>query len=215
MVEYTKIETIFERDMEGSKKLIEGKYRNPTIQYLKDNEWLWTEKVDGTNISVIYNGHTISFAGRTERAQIPAPLVNKLNELFGGPINEEIFEQKFGDMSVILFGEGYGKGIQGKTGAAYRDDVSFILFDVYLPNSNLWLTRESVEDIARAFNIDVVPIVSVGPLDEAVKYVKEKHKSEIAQHDLVMEGLVCRPMEGILDRRGRRVIVKIKVKDFE
>ena len=27
MTEYTKIDTIFERDMEGTKKLIEGKYR--------------------------------------------------------------------------------------------------------------------------------------------------------------------------------------------
>lgn len=56
MKEYTKIETVFERDMEGTKKLIEGKYRNETVAYLKDNEWICTEKIDGTNIGVIGTG---------------------------------------------------------------------------------------------------------------------------------------------------------------
>lgn len=33
MNKYTKIETLFERDMEGSKKLIEGKFRNETVEF--------------------------------------------------------------------------------------------------------------------------------------------------------------------------------------
>lgn len=44
MVTYTKIETLFNRDMEGTKKLIEGNFRNETVEYLKDNEWEFTEK---------------------------------------------------------------------------------------------------------------------------------------------------------------------------
>ncbi len=47
MNEYTKIETIFERDTEGTKKLIEDKFRNETVEYLKDNPWVCTEKIDG------------------------------------------------------------------------------------------------------------------------------------------------------------------------
>ena len=31
MIEYNKIETLYERDLEGSKKMIEGKFRNPTV----------------------------------------------------------------------------------------------------------------------------------------------------------------------------------------
>lgn len=38
MKEYLKIETPFERDMNGSKKLIEGKWRNETVEFLKDCE---------------------------------------------------------------------------------------------------------------------------------------------------------------------------------
>lgn len=212
MNEYTKIETIFERDMNGTKKLIEGKYRNETVEYLKDNEWICTEKIDGTNIGIVWDGHKVSYQGRTEKAQIPAHLMNKLLEMFGGNENEELFEQKFGEMQVILFGEGYGAKIQ-KGGGDYRNDVSFILFDVYLLEQNLWLKRDAVEDIAKTFNIDVVPIVLTGTLDEAVNFVKSKPKSTIGVAN--MEGLVCKPKIDMLDRMGRRLIVKVKVCDFQ
>lgn len=211
MTEYTKIETVFERDMEGTKKLIEGKFRNETMEYLKDNRWIGTEKIDGTNIGIIWDGHKVSYQGRTERAQIPAHLMNKLIEMFGGTVNEELFEQKFGEMQVVLFGEGYGAKIQ-KGGGNYRSDVSFILFDVYLPEQNLWLKRDAVEDIAKTFGIDVVPIVYEGDISGAVEFVKSKPKSTIGIAD--MEGIVCKPAIGMLDRMGRRLIVKIKVCDF-
>lgn len=211
MIPYIKIDTPFERDNDGTKKLIDGKFRNETVEYLKDNKWLCSEKIDGTNIGVVWDGHKVSFQGRTERAQIPTPLVNRLNESFGGIVNEEMFEQKFGEMNVILFGEGYGPKIQ-KGGGLYRDDVSFILFDVYLPDQNLWLKRDAVEDIAKSFGIDVVDIVLTGTLQEAIDFVKTKPKSHIGTAN--MEGLVCRPTVELLDRMGRRVITKIKVCDF-
>lgn len=211
MTEYTKIETIFERDMEGAKKLIEGKFRNETVEYLKGNRWIGTEKIDGTNIGIVWDGHKVSYQGRTERAQIPAHLMNKLIEMFGGTVNEELFEQKFGEMQVILFGEGYGAKIQ--KGGNYRSDVSFILFDVYLPEQNLWLKRDAVEDIAKTFGVDAVPIVYEGDIAGAVEFVKGKPKSTIGMAD--MEGIVCKPAVDMLDRMGRRLIVKIKVCDFE
>lgn len=211
MTEYTKIETVFERDMDGTKKLIEGKFRNETVEYLKDNQWICTEKIDGTNIGIVWDGHKVSYQGRTERAQIPAHLANKLIEMFGGTVNEELFEQKFGEMQVILFGEGYGAKIQN--GGNYRSDVSFILFDVYLPEQNIWLKRDAVEDIAQTFGIDAVPIIKECTILEAVDFVKSKPKSTIGTAN--MEGLVCKPKVDMLDRMGRRLIVKIKVCDFE
>lgn len=212
MTEYTKIETIFERDMEGTKKLIEGKFRNDTVEYLKENRWIGTEKIDGTNIGIVWDGHKVSYQGRTERAQIPAHLMNKLIEMFGGTVNEELFEQKFGEMQVILFGEGYGAKIQ-IGGGNYRSDVSFILFDVYLPEQNLWLKRDAIEDIAKTFGVDVVPIVYEGNIAGAVEFVKGKPKSTIGTAD--MEGIVCKPTVDMLDRMGRRLVVKIKVCDFQ
>lgn len=209
MKEYHKIDTLFERDMEGSKKLIEGKFRSSTVEFLKDNLWDFTEKIDGTNIRVVWDGHTVSFYGRTDKAQIPNHLMERLNSLFTTNEAEEIFEQKFGENFVMLFGEGYGAKIQN--GGAYRSDVDFILFDVMV--GDIYLERQNVEDIAKAFGLDVVPIIFSGKLSDAVAYVKSKPDSTIGSAK--MEGLVGRPKVEVKDRRGNRVIVKIKVCDFE
>ena len=210
--EYPKIETVFNRDMTGTKKLIEGDYRSLAVKYLEGNVWEGTEKIDGTNIGVIWDGHNVYFQGRTERADIPKPLLAKLESLFGGTENEELFEQIFGEKRFILYGEGYGNKIQ-KAGSDYiPDDVSFILFDVYAIDSEIWLTRADVEDIAHTFNIDVVPIVFEGNLDDAIRYVKSRPDSTIGTAK--MEGLVCRPKVNLYDHTGNRLIVKIKVCDF-
>jgi ATP-dependent RNA circularization protein (DNA/RNA ligase family) len=208
MKEYHKIETLFERDMAGNKKLIEGRFRNPLVEYLKDNEWIFTEKIDGTNIRICWDGHKVTFQGRTDKAQLPADLVNRLTELFGGEINEELFEQKFGDSPVMLIGEGYGAGIQN--GGDYKDKKDFILFDVMV--GDVFLERENVENIAETFNLDVVPIMPVITIQEAVNYVKTKPISKVGKQEI--EGVVGVPRVRITDFGGNRVIVKIKVKDF-
>lgn len=209
MKEYHKIETLFERD-EKTKKLIVGKFRNPTIEYLKDNIWTFTEKVDGTNIRILWNGHNVEFGGRTDKAQIPAHLVNRLNELFGGETNAQMFEQKFGETPVELFGEGYGIKIQN--GGSYRDDVDFILFDVLIGEN--YQPRESVEDIATYFGLDVVPIVLEGTLQDGIDYVLNNRNSIIAKNGALLEGLVGRTKIETQSRTGKRNIVKIKFTDF-
>lgn len=108
---YEKIETIYLRD-EKTQRLIEGRFRNKTVEFLKDITWDFTEKIDGTNIRIYWDGHKVSYHGRTENASIPSELMNKLISLFGGEVDEEIFEQRFGENEVILFGEGYGNKIQ-------------------------------------------------------------------------------------------------------
>lgn len=205
--EYHKIETLFERGED--KKLINGKFRDETVEFLKDNIWQFTEKIDGTNIRIYWNGHKVSFYGRTDKAQIPAFLVNRLNELFGGNVNEEMFEQKFGENEVMLVGEGYGEKIQN--GGLYRKGQDFILFDVMIGEN--WQSRETIEDIAKYFNLDVVPIVLEGTIEEGVNYVKSNPKSKIGTAN--SEGLVGRPKVEIQTRTNKRVIVKIKVRDFE
>ena len=209
MKEYEKIETIFVRD-EKTKKLNENIYRNETIEFLKDIEWEFTEKIDGTNIRIYWDGHKVSYYGRTDKAQIPTQLMNKLIELFGGNINEEMFEQKFGATPVMLIGEGYGAKIQ-KGGGDYRQDNNFILFDVCI--NNKYLSRDNVNDIANYFGIESVPVIFSGNLKKGIDFVKTKPNSTIGTAK--MEGLVARPKVELYDKNGNRLIVKIKVCDFE
>lgn len=208
MIEYHKIEGLFKRD-EQTKQLLEGTYRNETIEFLKDLTWQFTEKIDGTNIRIIWNGHKVEFRGRTDRAQITSALLNRLIELFGGEVNEQIFEQNFGDKQVMLVGEGYGAKIQG-VGGLYRPDQDFILFDVMIGEN--YQSRETVNEVAKMFNLDVVPIVLEGTIQQGIDFVKAKPKSTIGTAP--MEGLVGRPTVELQDRCGNRAIIKIKVSDF-
>ena len=213
MTEYTKIPTIFLRDIEGTKKIVEGRYATPTVDFLKDLKWIWTEKVDGTNIRVHWDGHKVEFGGRTDAASIPAHLITRLVELFGGEENAQMFEQIFGQRDVYLHGEGYGAKIQ--SGGDYTDgqSVDFILFDLQIEGN--FQPRESVEKCARDFGLKIVPVVGEGTLPEAVAYVKQHLNSTLGNGKHEMEGIVCRPAVELLDRCGNRVIVKIKWKDFK
>lgn len=214
MQEYHKIETLYQRDIKGTKHLIDGLFRNETVYYLSNNNWIWTEKVDGTNIRIYWNGHKVEFGGRTDKAQIPVPLVNKLNEYFGGETNAQLFEQTFGDREVIIFGEGYGAKIQN--GGDYTEDgksVDFIMFDLMIGDN--YQPRISVEECARLFGVKIVPIVGYGSIYKAVDYVKTHPLSKLGQQTHEMEGLVCRPEIELNDRCHNRVIVKIKWEDFK
>ena len=213
MRKYDKIETIFTRDINGTKKLIRNEFRNPTIKFLSFNKWIWTEKIDRTNIRIYWDGHKVTFGGRTDNASIPTILLNRLNELFGGTVNEELFEQTFGEKEVILFGEGYGAKIQKGGGSYIPDGVDFILFDVLIADN--YQPRNVVEDIAHSFGIKVVPIVGMGDLNAAVNFVMAHPNSIVAAKSREMEGIVCRPEVELRDRCGNRIIVKIKWEDFK
>ena len=209
MREYHKIETVFNRSTDGDKRLIQGDYRNETVEYLADNIWQFTEKIDGTNIRIHWDGHNVEVGGRTDRAQIPKHLMDYLSATFLTPEVEELFEQTYGEKDVMLFGEGYGAKIQN--GGDYRSDVSFILFDVLIGDN--WQSREWVEATAKMFNVDVVPIVLEGTIGDGIDYVMQHNNSTIG--NAIMEGVVGRPKVEMKDRLGNRIIVKIKWKDFK
>jgi len=207
METYHKIKTVHLRD-DNTHKLT-NIFRDETVEYLKDNEWVFTEKIDGTNIRVCWDGHNVSLFGRSDNAQIPKPLMARLNELFIGNDNEQMFEQKFNEQSVILFGEGYGAKIQ--SGGEYSQTQEFILFDVKI--NNVYLDRDSVDNIAQYFNVLSVPIIDeCKTIDGAIKYVKSNPQSYLGKKQ--MEGVVGTPKTRLLNSQGKRVIVKIKCKDY-
>lgn len=208
MKEYHKIPTVFSRDPETKyKTLIEGQFATPELQYLQNNTWVFTEKVDGTNIRVKFENKQIIFGGKTDKAQLQSSLVKKLNEIF--LTQKETFVELFNDAEVCLFGEGYGPKIQ-KGGGNYRSDQSYVLFDIRI--GEWWLQRKDVEDIGRKLGIDVVPVIGDGTLWEMVKKARNKFNS--VWGDFLAEGIVARPKIELTARNGKRIITKIKYKDF-
>lgn len=209
MEKYHKIQTVFLRNPETKyKTLLEGQFALPEFEYLANNKWVFTEKVDGTNIRIMFKDSNITFGGKTNRAMIPAPLANKLNDIFL-PLKEK-FVELFKDAEVCLYGEGYGAKIQ-KGGGNYRPDQSFVLFDIKI--GQWWLQRKDVENIASKLGLDIVPVIGAGTLMEMVELAKSGFKS--AWGDFIAEGIVARPEVELFSRSGKRIITKIKYKDFE
>jgi len=214
METYHKIKTVFNRDPETNyKTLIEGQFSKPEFGYLANNEWYWTEKIDGTNIRIQYHApipiedSRLEFKGKTDRADIPPFLLTKLEEIFDS--QQEYFDKKF-DSDVCLYGEGYGAKIQKGGGNYIPDGVGFILFDIRI--GNYWLERNNIEEIGIELGLNIVPIVGRGTLTEAIKMVKEDYHSMVG--DRMAEGMVIKPKVELYNRYGERIITKIKHKDF-
>jgi hypothetical protein len=220
MTEYHKIQTVFKRDPENKfRTLLEGEYSLPELGYLALNEWVWTEKVDGTNIRIIIEPRTdetrcermlpfVTFGGRTDNAQIPAFLVTKLNDLFLPFEQKQRLRDMFQD-GAVLYGEGYGAKIQ-KGGGNYRKDQSFVLFDVKV--GEWWLQRDDVYDVASKLGLDIVPLFGRGTLLDMVEFVRRGFESDWGHFPA--EGLVARPSVELKTRSGHRIITKLKTKDF-
>lgn len=204
--EYHKINSIYKRD-EKTKAFL-NEYSIPEFEYLKDNIWEFTEKIDGTNIRIIWENGELKFGGKTDNAQIPIRLLEKLQTIF----TKELMVNTFSNINerVILYGEGFGAGIQ--SGGKYNPkEVDFILFDVLI--DNWWLNRSSVEDIANKLNLKIVKVIGEGILKDAVELTKKGFTSEFG--DFIAEGIVLRPKVQLFSRKGDRIITKIKYKDFK
>ena len=206
MKEYHKIQTVFKRDEKG--RIIEGDWTLPEFDLLQDIEWEWTEKIDGTNIRIIWDGEMVRFGGKTDNAQIPSFLLNVLQDLFPVEKMARVFTGP-----VCLYGEGYGAKIQKGGGNYLSDSVNFILFDIRA--GDWWLTRGAMIDIAFDLGINIVPLVGWGILKDAIDMVGNGFKSMISENkDFAAEGLVLRPKLELFARNGERIITKIKSKDF-
>lgn len=214
MIVYPKIPGPFKRHVEGPdrNKLIPWDWATPELESLFDyTGWVFTEKVDGTNIRVHWDGHQVRFGGRSDAAQMPVKLLEMLQDLFP----EYLLEQAFGSTEATLFGEGYGAGIQ-KRGSLYRPNPGFILFDVKI--GDWWLLRDNVVDIGSKLGIQVVPQIPLSlHLDQAIQIMAAKPvESHLAVDSGVMaEGLVGVTDLGLLDRSGNRIIVKLKTEDLK
>lgn len=208
MKEYHKIKTLWKRESEKPCNMIVGEFALPEFELLKDLEWVGTEKVDGTNVRVMWDGNKVKFGGKTDNAQMPIILIDKLNELFGGEANEQLFEQTFDCGDVCLYGEGYGAKIQ-KGGGNYGE-INFVLFDVKI--GDWWLKREDVEEIATKLGVDIVPIIFNGTLLELSELVATGFNSKWGMFEA--EGIIAKPKIELKNRKGDRIITKLKYKDF-
>ena len=229
MTEYHKIETLYERDKDTHKLMEPLVFKNRTYELV--SLWRWSEKIDGSNIRISWKPNVevnpqgvVRFDGRQNNSQIDTQLLKHLQDTF----TEEKFRNAFSDkadglVEVVLYGEGYGAGIQ--KGGSYNREKRFILFDVMVSttdpdngDNDWWLAWENVQDVAEKMGISTVPDFGVMTLAQATELVRKGFLSPLAHattgEDFPAEGLVGRPLETLFDKKHARLIVKLKTKDF-
>lgn len=210
-MEYSKIDTLFERD--ENFRVDSTKLKSPVLNTI--NIWDVTEKIDGINIRVMLSAEgELTFGGRGENTQWPTGFLQYLTNTFTAEKMKAVFWRPE-PTAAILYGEGYGAGIQ--KGGSYRPDKAFRLFDVLVDNK-WWLDQTAIDDIAGKLAIKTVPYLGRYTLNQISEMVKVGVPSAAAFQDSgqrrMAEGVVARPIETLFDKKGARLIIKLKTKDF-
>lgn len=221
---YPKINGVYKRNPAANNSFIIGDFSTPELEYLAGLDWLWTEKVDGTNIrlgwdrglreTITRGGSTLPYmAGRTNKAQLPPKLVEVLDLLLRDRI--DLLGEAFTNARwATLYGEGYGATIQN--GGLYRPEPGFVLFDAQVCDTDgrvWWLKRDALEQVAAHLGIDIVQVVGTFPIADAIDVVKAGYQSAWPGIEMP-EGLVGRPVPDLFDRAGYRIMTKVKHRDF-
>lgn len=220
---YPKINGVFKRHTDGPQKgkFIMGEFARPEFELLLDADWLWTEKVDGTNCRIAlypwgewqYHDEPLTdIGGRTDNAQLHKDLLIALQEV-EAKLDRAARRCEYKD-GITLYGEGYGAGIQ-KGGGNYRPDKGFVLFDARV--GNYWLERENLEELAESLELEIIPLVCALTLREALGSFRSDPNGlyyPSAWAGVSPEGWVGAPKVQLFNRFGERIQTKLKWADF-
>lgn len=222
---YPKITSPFKRTDNKSKTVNTSVWFDDYAKFFGESglPFYATEKVDGTNLNIVYDGNHIQYTGHTDKTNWNPEVEEWIKSKFKTTEFEQLCEQLFGEHEIKLCGELIGPKIQNNF---YKlEDYKFILFDIHNNTSNTWWKRGIVEEIAKELDLDIVPLIGGTNLidlsDENKNSLRGwthvlqngEFKSRINE-DIEIEGFVVRPLMEILKANGERVIYKIKIKDI-
>ncbi len=208
MYKYPKIETLFKRD---EKFKITNEIRLPEFENIK--RWLITEKIDGTNMRIIYTEDKLLIRGKTDKASIPTFLLEALQGIFTIEKVKAILDNPI-EQGLCLYGEGYGAKIQ-KGGGDYNKGNSFRLFDVWI--DGWWLNQKDIIESAKMLDIKTVPVLGIMTIKEIVELVKEGFSSVVAEEEGTKrkaEGIVAKSNPLVLFRNHNPLKFKLKASDY-
>ena len=189
----------------------DGEFAQSEFEYLFNNQWIWSEKLDGTNIRIYanwseqYGIHTFEVKGKDENSSTPKDLLEWIKNWIYE--NSQIVSDLFAAEDIVLYGEGVGTKIQ-KVGHNFGSQ-HFKLFDVYI--NGFWLQKDDVLDIANKLSLDT-PITWIGTIQDAIDKVKTLPVSSFG--NFTIEGYVGQPIVRLNDAKQKRIVTKIKVCDF-
>lgn len=222
---YPKITSPFKRTDEKSKTVNVCVWFDDYAKFFGESglPFYATEKVDGTNLNIVYDGNHIQYKGHTDKTVWDPEVEDWIKSKFKTSEFEQICEQMFGEHEIKLCGELIGPKIQNNI---YNlEDYKFVLFDIHNNTTNTWWKRETVEEKAEELNLDIVPLIGATNFTDLrieskntirgwVNLLQNVEFKSKFNKDVEIEGFVVRPLMEILKANGERVIYKIKIKDI-
>lgn len=182
--------------------------REELLPYMNDKtRWWVSEKLDGTNTRIIWDGYKVDVKGRTSSSQLQGYQNELLRELIQN--DNYKFDETFGTQEVTIYGEAFGGKIQKNP---HGVEPQFMVFDINI--DGIWLDYQSVEKISKNLGLKYNDHVLFDSWDKVIDIFKDMKKGR-DESDEYFEGLVAVPAHMPLTRLGERVITKIKVADFE
>lgn len=206
---YGKISAPFGRKCPTDRLVDKTIYAKPwmTIFYEENALMYASEKIDGTNVGIKWDGDRVSFVGHTDKSTFCPRYLAYLNERFGTPQFESVLEEVFGEQSAFIFGEGVSKDYSHHYG---YPDGEFIMYDICC-DGKFW-NRDPVHNVSKKFGM-MCPHEELMPFMDAIEFVQSRPYSWLDPTHR-MEGLVLRPRVELFTNNGDRVICKVKVRDF-
>lgn len=212
---YDKFSSPFKKD----EKFINTEELSQDLPY---GSWIVTEKIDGTNIRIILTkpdeeGNRDIHIGSRKLILNQSDKGSKvyfdcLEELNLNKIKEYF---KDVDSTVIVYGEGYGAGVQ--KGGIYSSKKNFRVFDIRIGKA--YQDFRYVKKVCLDNQLNLVPIIAELEFlsyEECVARLKQTSQTYIKEGTGGKpEGFVYKFEPVLLNKYGERLIFKVKNKDFK
>lgn len=186
---------------------------SPLIEQTRHLDWQWTEKIDGTNIRIGWDGvDQVSVSGREHKhGNLPGDETG-LPDLLAETFTVGAFARTYTGKPMTIFCEGYGPKI-GPRGHLYGDAPHLAVLDVVI--DGWWLRRDGIEDVAETFGLTAPPILpsAYSSFEHARDMVRWGFVSLMVpagSRSFYAEGLVGRLDLDLLTRDRKPIRVKIK-----
>ena len=224
---------------------IENSYREKEIEKIVTNgfasddiEYIVTEKVHGTHLSLLSDRNDVKVAKRTS-------ILNdaELSKFYDADIMYDKYKDNIKELAkyiidkydaneVQIFGEHFGGIYNDETEKGYskiQKEVQyipftdFIVFDILLKNNykDVFMNWDEVKNLSNKFGLKIVPELFRGTFEEALEYpnefitkVPELYGLEPIEGN-ICEGVVIKPLKDLRLPTGDRVILKNKNDKFK
>lgn len=176
-----------------------------------DEEVVITEKIHGTNVRIACIAGQVMVGSHNTQRELPGTPDEAMKNFYWFPISipgvERLIKELGKDhQQVILFGETYGKGVQG--GFSYgKEGLAFAAFDLMLDGNYVDYPR--FISLMTDYDVPSVPIDYTGPYTEDVVELFRDAPSWFTR-DQIREGVVIKPrFERTQGRLGRLILKAI------